>query len=43
LRLTPQTFWSLSLVEWRALVTPPRRVAPLARADFDRLLSQHPD
>jgi len=43
LHLSPRTFWSLSLPEWRALVTPPRRAAPLARAEFERLLSQHPD
>lgn len=43
LRLTPQTFWALSLPEWRALTTPPPRAAPLARADLETLMLQHPD
>ncbi|HEV2651991.1 MAG TPA: phage tail assembly chaperone [Rhizomicrobium sp.] len=41
--LTPQTFWALSLPEWRALVTPPPRAMPLARSEFEQLMLQHPD
>ena len=43
LRLTPQTFWSLSLPEWRALTTPPQRGQPLARAELEQLMLQNPD
>ncbi|HEY4941643.1 MAG TPA: phage tail assembly chaperone [Rhizomicrobium sp.] len=43
LHLAPQTFWALSLPEWRALVTPPPRGRPLARTEFEHLMSQHPD
>ena len=43
LRLAPATFWSLSLPEWRALTAPRSAAAPLARADLDRLMQQHPD
>jgi uncharacterized phage protein (TIGR02216 family) len=41
LRLTPRTFWSLSLKEWRAFATP-RRPA-LARNDLDALMQRYPD
>jgi len=41
--LAPHIFWSLSLPEWRALTSPPPRTAPLARAELENLLSQHPD
>jgi uncharacterized phage protein (TIGR02216 family) len=41
LRLTPQTFWSLSLKEWQAFATP-RRPA-LARKDLDTLMQRYPD
>jgi hypothetical protein len=36
-------FWRLSLPEWRALTSPPRHAAPLARAEFEQLMQQHPD
>jgi hypothetical protein len=36
-------FWNLSLPEWRALIAPHAGGAPLARAEFERLLQQHPD
>ncbi len=42
-RLTPSVFWALSLPEWRALITPPSRGAPLTRDDFEQLMLQHPD
>jgi uncharacterized phage protein (TIGR02216 family) len=42
LRLTPSTFWSLSLPEWRALTTPPRAAA-LSRASFESLMAEYPD
>jgi uncharacterized phage protein (TIGR02216 family) len=43
LRLTPATFWSLSLPEWRALTTPPPAAMPLNRAAFDDLMNRFPD
>jgi uncharacterized phage protein (TIGR02216 family) len=42
LHLAPAAFWSLSLPEWRALVTPPHGRA-LTRAGLDHLMQQHPD
>jgi len=41
LRLSPQSFWSLSLAEWRALSIP-RRPA-LARGELDALMQRYPD
>jgi len=43
LRLSPAVFWSLSLPEWRALATPPRRATPLARAELADLMRRYPD
>jgi uncharacterized phage protein (TIGR02216 family) len=45
MRLSPATFWSMSLVEWRATLRGrvPRRAAPLARADLERLMQTYPD
>ncbi|HEY0105355.1 MAG TPA: phage tail assembly chaperone, partial [Rhizomicrobium sp.] len=43
LRLPPSVFWSLSLPEWRALLAPPPAHMPLARAEFEDLMSQYPD
>jgi uncharacterized phage protein (TIGR02216 family) len=43
LRLSPEVFWRLSLPEWRALTTPQRAAAPLARAELERMMSQYPD
>jgi uncharacterized phage protein (TIGR02216 family) len=43
LRLAPDMFWRLSLPEWRALTASARRTAPLARAEFEDLMSRHPD
>src|SRR6185437_3264412 len=43
LRLSPQTFWSLSLPEWRALTAPKRAASPLARSEFDELMRRYPD
>jgi uncharacterized phage protein (TIGR02216 family) len=42
-RLAPEVFWNLSLPEWRALIAPARRAAPLARTEFDDLMSRYPD
>ena len=42
-RLAPDTFWRMSLPEWRALIAPARRTAPLARAEFEDLMSRYPD
>lgn len=46
--LAPETFWSMSLGEWRAAVNGftarHRRTAPpLARAEFEAMLQAHPD
>lgn len=43
MRLPPATFWRLSLPEWRALTAPPPARAPLARTEFDDLLTRYPD
>ena len=47
MRLSPDTFWAMSLPEWRAAVAGftrnHARPAPLARAEFDALMRQYPD
>jgi uncharacterized phage protein (TIGR02216 family) len=44
LALSPRVFWSLSLPEWRAVLTRlPRRAQPLARDDLDRMMKEFPD
>jgi uncharacterized phage protein (TIGR02216 family) len=41
MHLAPQSFWSLSLAEWRAMLPRPR--APLARRELDALMQRYPD
>jgi len=45
LKLSPQDFWNMSVIEWNAAVegagAKPR--APLARADLDQLMKAYPD
>jgi uncharacterized phage protein (TIGR02216 family) len=47
MRLTPETFWSMSLGEWRAAVNGfarrSHRAAPLARSDLEHLMTLYPD
>ena len=45
MRLEPRAFWAMSLVEWRAAVDGriKRRAMPLARADFETMMKEHPD
>jgi len=44
LRLAPQTFWAMSLPEWRAALSRlPKRSAPLARAELEHLMKEFPD
>jgi uncharacterized phage protein (TIGR02216 family) len=43
LGLTPETFWALTLSEWRALTAPPPGAAPPRRAELDALLARHRD
>jgi len=43
MRLAPKIFWAMSLAEWRACVTRPRGAAPLARAELEVLMKEHPD
>ncbi len=44
LRLTPDAFWRLTLVEWRWLVAPHAGDAPaLDRPGLDLLFAQYPD
>jgi uncharacterized phage protein (TIGR02216 family) len=45
MRLPPDVFWRMSLVEWRAALAgfAGRRTRPLARADLARLMEQYPD
>lgn len=44
-RLSPDVFWRMSLVEWRALTEEPSRagIAALSRAEFQALATRHPD
>lgn len=42
LGLSPQQFWQLSLIEWRA-ITRPAGPSPLDQAGLDALCKQHPD
>jgi len=45
MRLVPSVFWAMSLVEWRAALAGrmPRRTAPLARDEFEKLMLEFPD
>jgi uncharacterized phage protein (TIGR02216 family) len=43
LKLPPDVFWRLSLPEWRAMTAPARAAAPLARSEFEKLMTQYPD
>jgi uncharacterized phage protein (TIGR02216 family) len=47
MRLSPQTFWAMSLNEWRAAVNGfarrSRRATHLARGDLDHLMKLYPD
>jgi Phage tail assembly chaperone protein, TAC len=43
MRLEPRLFWALSLPEWRALTRPAARTKPLARAELETLMKEHPD
>ncbi len=42
LRLSPETFWSMTPVEFRAAVVP-YTADPMTREALDRLAAQHPD
>ncbi|MBV9989671.1 MAG: phage tail assembly chaperone [Alphaproteobacteria bacterium] len=33
----------MSLAEWRAAIAPPRGAAPLARAELEAMMKEHPD
>jgi uncharacterized phage protein (TIGR02216 family) len=41
--LPPESFWRLSLAEWRALAADPAALAPLDRRAFQALAAAHPD
>lgn len=47
--LPPQTFWSMSLKEWRATATGwqarhfPKRANPMTRHDLEHLMKAYPD
>jgi uncharacterized phage protein (TIGR02216 family) len=41
MRLAPQSFWSLSLAEWRAMLPRPR--GSFARRELDDLMQRYPD
>jgi uncharacterized phage protein (TIGR02216 family) len=49
MRLSPETFWSMSLPEWHATVagfaarTGARRTVPLTRSEFEQLMQKYPD
>jgi hypothetical protein len=43
--LSPKTFWSMSLTEWRAAVSgrTPKRSTPMNRSELTQLMHTHPD
>jgi uncharacterized phage protein (TIGR02216 family) len=47
--LSPEIFWSMTMIEWNAAVAgwqarhKPRAAAPLARREFDEMMKAHPD
>lgn len=47
--LSPDTFWNMSLKEWRAAATGwqarhlPKRATPLNRIELAQLMKAHPD
>jgi uncharacterized phage protein (TIGR02216 family) len=43
MRIAPNIFWAMSLVEWRAAIARPHTQASLARAEFEALMRAHPD
>lgn len=47
MRLSPETFWAMSLPEWRAAVAGftrnHARTSPLSRAEFDAMMTRFPD
>lgn len=45
LRLSPRTFWNLTLPEWRACIAGrlPARTAPMKRDDLEHLMQRYPD
>jgi uncharacterized phage protein (TIGR02216 family) len=45
MRLAPDTFWAMSLVEWRAAVEGryPRRAAAFGRDTLARMMKEFPD
>ena len=49
MRLTPQSFWAMSLPEWRACIGGYRNAravpaaVPLARRELDALMERYPD
>ena len=47
MRLSPETFWAMSLGEWRAAVNGfarrSQRAAPLARIEFEHMMQMFPD
>lgn len=43
LGVAPESFWRLSVAEWRALATPAGQPGPLSRAQLDELMTNHPD
>ena len=43
LRLSPQAFWAMTPRELAAAAAPLAGPPPLARADLNRLMKEHPD
>ena len=43
LGLSPDAFWALSILEWRALAAPFAGEAGLTRAGLETLLQHYPD
>lgn len=41
--LAPETFWRLSLAEWRMLTEAATGAAPMGRGEFERLMAAWPD
>lgn len=43
LRLSPETFWRMSLVELNGLLADERRIGPVSRRDLAALMAAFPD
>ncbi|MBS0273732.1 MAG: phage tail assembly chaperone [Proteobacteria bacterium] len=43
MKLSPNDFWSMSVIEWNAACAGAKPRAPLPRADFEQMMKAYPD